>query len=280
MSWCTAGAGLVLPCLWFESVVSLVFYGLLYASCDSIGHVVFRRYDKFTQAERRAFKTNIGALFNASVSFTAIVHIVAVDHIRSLSKDPVGLYPHLLSYYGPILLGYHLFTLCIHVAHEIELSNQVERVYTSTGDVAPAASLGPLLLPSVYCASIVFSLQTKLFGIFALFIAVITFQEVFKILTILLRFSLQSATEKSLVYRIVDAMQYISFPLLRWFSGPYSTYLIYSHWRQFTEHIPLPMMAVYAVTIFYENTFTVLFAIRALLLVYNPEFLRQAPHTQ
>lgn len=76
----------MLPCLWFESVVSLVFYGLLYASCDSIGHVVFRRYDKFTQAERRAFKTNIGALFNASVSFTAIVHIVAVDHIRSLSK--------------------------------------------------------------------------------------------------------------------------------------------------------------------------------------------------
>jgi hypothetical protein len=92
--------------------------------------------------------------------------------------------------------------------------------------------------------------------------------------TMLLRLNLRTASEKSLVFRVVNALQYITFPLLRWLSGPYATYLVLTDLEAFIAAIPWSILPVYAVAMLYENLYTVLFGIQAVIFIIKPDFIK------
>eukprot|EP00474_Spongospora_subterranea_P009996 CRZ10454.1 hypothetical protein [Spongospora subterranea] len=272
---CAAGPGLVLSCVWIECLLSCLSYILMFIASDKVASVFYKNYMHFNSIDRSQFKSNIGSLINSIVSFIAIVHMVYADHITLASQDPVHFYPHLLSYYGPMTLGFYIFDFLVRLAYQIELSNRVEVVVTSSGKTAPNASLSPLITPFCHCFIIAYSLQTKLFGIYGVFTAVMSVQQIFYSATVLLRFRLQSASEKNLFFRVTNVLQYITFPILRWISGPYSAYLIYANLEEFLAFMSWPALAIYAYVIAHENLFTILFGLRAILFIVKPDFLQR-----
>lgn len=89
-----------------------------------------------------------------------------------------------------------------------------------------------------------------------------------------MKLTLKTASEKNLSYRVVNALQYITFPSLRWFSGPYSSYLLYRNFKLFRENSSWPVIAAFMISMLYENLYTLLFGIQTVVVIFRPDFLK------
>ena len=96
----------------------------------------------------------------------------------------------------------------------------------------------------------------------------------------LLKLSLGAGSEKSVWFRVLDVAQYLSFPFLRFWSGPYAATVLYNNLPQLLALVSAPALLVFVLLIMRDTILSVLFAASSVRILLNPQSFWEISHSQ